>query len=529
MSVLGGWLEGIPRAMLGILALTWTVAVVAETNGQRHLPFTATSDLPLARGFHGAAVTGEFLYLFGGAVSSGESTSDEDRANTEVWRARIGPDKNPVDWQRTTALPAPRFHISNSTLVLHDVIYVLGGASAIVNGESYRTAIWSKPLPNGTLTPWQTSEPIPAEDGFLGPAAVSTPGHLHLMGGTSRARTHDSVWTIPVYPDGSLSRWEPGPALPVPLYFHSAGTVAGRVYVWGGLRPEERDRAPVPHVFSAAIRSNGKLSAWRTERIMLPVGFYNAPSAVAGPYLMSFMPRYRGAALSNDVWFTRITPRGMEPWTTRTAPIPNRVYHAVAPDYRNGTIYITGGRHSGGQGQQTTPLLKNTSYFQLNEQARREAEQGWMAAQTAHANSVSALAAQLEGGNRAGSPDRLLTYLADQRLQEGAVPGFMTITEARAKAEREDKPLVMYFLIKDAQPCIEQRELMANSAEFAALSEVVCFAWIDATEYPQLCQQIGIYRAPTWVFYTARGDELGRRIGVMTPVELAQGILRLQQ
>ncbi|MBX3728309.1 MAG: hypothetical protein KF858_03920 [Candidatus Sumerlaeia bacterium] len=500
----------------------------ARSGAQSALPITNTADLPMARGFHGSAILGEYLYLFGGAISEGTLTTENQNV-TEVWRARIGPDKNLSDWSRTTPIPGPRFYTANSTLALNDVVYIMGGSDKILGGTTLKTAIWSKPLPNGTLTPWQTSEPIPTEVGYLGPAAISTPGHLHQIGGVGGDTVHNTVWTIPVYPDGSLARWEPGPPLPTPLWFHAAGVVAGRVYVWGGLNSTADERVPLPYIFSAAIRSNGKIGPWRTERVMLPVGFYSAPAAVAGPYLMSFMPRYQGGVLSSDVWFTRITPRGMDPWTRRPATIPNRVYHALAPNYRMGTIYITGGRHSGGQTQQTTPLLKNASYFQLNEQARREAEQSYMAAQTAHANSVSALAAQLEGGSRAQGPDRLLTYLADQRLQEGAVPGFMTITEARAKAEREGKPLVMYFLIKDAQPCVEQRELLVSSPEFAALTEVVCFAWIDATEYPQLCQQIGIYRAPTWVFYTARGDELGRRIGVMTPVELAQGILRLQQ
>ncbi|MBX3728311.1 MAG: hypothetical protein KF858_03930 [Candidatus Sumerlaeia bacterium] len=498
-----------------------------RVGGQATLPITPTTDMPMARGFHGSAVMGEFLYLFGGAISDGQSRDNEDQTVTEVWRARIAPNNDLTDWARTTPLPAPRFYIPNSTLALNDVVYILGGSSAVLGGDNYRTAIWSKPLPNGTLTPWQTSEPIPSEHGFSGPAAVSTPGHLHLIGGLGANGTvHNTVWTIPVYPDGSLARWEPGPALPTPIWFHAAGVVAGRVYVWSGLTDDTPGkRVPLPYVFSAPIRSNGKLGPWRTERTIIPVGFYGAPSTVAGPYLMSFMPRYHTGTLTNEVWFTRITPRGMDPWSRRPAPVPNRVYHAVAPNYRMGTIYISGGRGPEFQ----TPLLRKSSYFQLNEQARREAEQSYMAAQTAHTNSVSALAAQLEGGARAQGPDRLLTYLADQRLQEGAVPGFMTITEARAKAERERKPLVMYFLIKDAQPCVEQRDLLLNNPEFAALTDVVCFAWIDATEYPQLCQQIGVYRAPTWVFYTASGDELGRRIGVMSPRDIAAGILRLQQ
>jgi hypothetical protein len=213
----------------------------------------------------------------------------------------------------------------------------------------------------------------------------------------------------------------------------------------------------------------------------------------------------------------------MDPWTRRPAPVPNRVYHAVAPNYRNGSIYINGGRGP----TFSTPMLRKSSFFLLNDQARRQAEQSWMAAQTAHSNSVSALAAQLEGGGANPTGERVLSYLADRALQEGAVPGFMTITDARTQAEREGKPLIMYFLMKDAQPCVEQRNLLLDNAQFAALTQVASFAWIDASEYPQLCQQIGVYRAPTWVFYTAAGDEKGRRIGVMTPKEIAAGILQL--
>lgn len=510
----------IPFLLLSTLILVGRVG--AEQNQTFFAPIR---NMPEGRGFHGSAVLGDYLYVFSGQRGDGQDQALEE-ADPSAWRARIR-GRNQIDgWEKTTSLPSPRYYIANSTLVLNDVVYIIGGSREVIGGESHDTAIWSKPLPNGTLTPWQTSGSFPG--GASCPAAVSTPGHIHVIGGLMTSdQVSNQVWTNPVHTDGSLSNWEPGPPMPIPLWFHQAGVVAGRVYVWGGLVVDENGpRNPSPYIISAPILSSGKLGAWRREQQILPVPFYSAATTVAGPFLMSFSPRYQNAQLSNDVWFTRIGPQGMEPWRRKPTNIPNKVYHAVAPDYRRGVIFITGGRGPVFE----TPLLHQGAVFGLTSEAARAAEQTWVAAQTAHSNSVSSLAASLEesarGTGEGQGGGRYLSYLADRSLQEGAVEGFLTVTDARRVAERENKPLVMYFNLQNAVPCQEQTQHL-NSEKFAQLTQHAAFAWIDTREYPQLCQQMGVYRVPTWIFFDANGEKKGMRIGVMTPEELVAGLLQV--
>lgn len=514
---------------IGLFAGMFSVAHGQQQNGGGNSFFVPVRNLPDARAFHGSAVLGDFLYIFSGQRSDGTNKEDEEVDQT-VWRAPISNRTQVGQWERTTALPEVRCYIANSTLVINDVVYIIGGSDAVVGGEFHDTAIWSKPLPNGTLTPWQESSPIP--EGISTPAAVSTPGHIHVIGGLAKDKqVSNRVWTNPVFPDGSLSKWEAGPPMPIPLWFHQAGVVAGRVYVWGGLMSTAQDDEyppPSPYIISAPILSSGKLGAWRREQIMLPMPFYAASTTVAGPFLMSFSPRYEAGSRSNDVWFTRIGPRGMEPWNRKATTVPNKAFGAVCADYRRGLIFLTGGRGP----DLESPMLRPSFVFGLTGDAARQAEQSWLATQTAHSNSVSALAASLEQNSGksqgSGTPDRYLSYLADRSVQEGAVEGFTTVTEARQIAQREKKPLIMYFSKEDAIPCMEQKEHLLTR-KFLDLMPYASFAWIDTTEYPQLCQQMGVYRVPTWIFFDASGEKRGMRIGVMTPEELVAGLLSIRQ
>src|SRR5690606_20895377 len=137
-----------------------------------------------------------------------------------VLKAPLAPDGSVGPWSPATELPDPRLYIANSTLVLNDVVYIIGGDAAVLeSGTAHRNALWSKPLPNGQLTPWQITEPFGS--GFVATAAVSTPGHIHVIGGMDASDTvHNKVLTNQLYSDGSFGRWEPGPDLPFPLWFH---------------------------------------------------------------------------------------------------------------------------------------------------------------------------------------------------------------------------------------------------------------------------------------------------------------------
>lgn len=482
-----------------------------------------TRPMPMGRAFHGSAVLGDYLYVFGGGSSQTHQRADE-TPDTSVWKAHIQPSGHLGAWEQTTPLPGPRYYIANSTLVLNDVVYIIGGSMASLHGDRINTAIWSKPLADGTLTPWQQSAPF--GEGLSTMAAVSTPGHLHIIGGLNKEDIPTrEVWTNALFEDGSMSTWKPAPPLPMPLWFHAAGVVTGRVYTWGGI-PHPDDGRPISSsnlIFSSPILGSGELGPWRQESIVLPVPFHQAPSAVAGPYLMSFCPPYPGGALSSDIWWTNVGPAGMSNWQRVPTTIPNRVYHAVAPDFRRGSIYVTGGRASRAEG-----MLGNAFYFKLSPQAREQAERAWMAAQRAHSNSVSAFTTAPRTTDVAGTTPAptVLSYTAEGRLPAEAITGFLPYTRARRVAQEEGKPLVLYFNLRLVTPCQEQREIL-TSQEFQNLLPAAAFAWIDSSEQPQLAQQMGVYRVPTWIFFDAAGNAVGRYIGVMSLQDLTAWLQRL--
>jgi hypothetical protein len=147
-------------ALLTLLALhhfLLTNAVPAQQN-QFIVP---ASPLPEARGFHGSAVLGGYLYIFGGTVDSdGTQGKAPERTTGSVVKAPILPNGDVGPWEPTLPMPQPRHYIGNSTLVISDMVYILGGAAGPLSETLYSTALYTRPLPDGSLLPWRESEPF---------------------------------------------------------------------------------------------------------------------------------------------------------------------------------------------------------------------------------------------------------------------------------------------------------------------------------------------------------------------------------
>jgi len=508
-------MKTILRKFAGALALAASATSAAPAQQQQQNAanqfVVRTTPLPVTRAFHGCAVLGSYFYAIGGQTAVGTLESDE-IPSASVIRARVMLDGTLSAWEDTTPLPAPRLYINNSTIVLNDVVYIVGGADKAANGKKYRTAVFSRPLPNGSLLPWTESQPF-GDSGLSQFVAVSTPGHIHVIGGYDESREpRKEVWTNAIYADGSMGPWSPGPALPMPLWFHSAGVAGGRVYVWGGIPQANAEQGASARIFSAPIQGSGRLGEWRQETATLPKPFYTASNAVAGPYLMAICPRYGPDSYGSDVWFSAVTPKGVAGWGARQASIPNRVYHAAATDYRVGAIFISGGRP-----EKNAPQLADQWVLKLSPQVRQMAEQGWIAAERAHANTVSAIVAADQGQSSQ------LSYVAAQRLNTDAVAGFKTYDAARAESQAKGSPMVVYFALPNAKPCVEQKKAL-QTPEFAPVAMAASMAWVDTSENPQLAQQLGVYRVPTWVFYDKAGNEAPgtRATGAIAVADLAR-------
>lgn len=503
-------------AVGGLLTLLATASVAQPSGGDF---VRETTSLPAARHFHGSAVLGNHLYVFGGADASQQPILATHMAALDATGAV-------ESWRQTTPLPGPRMYLSQSTLVLDDTVYLVGGTSAPLKGQLYNTVLMARPQPDGTLGNWVESAPFGEPAGKV--AAVSTPGHIHAIGGLAdseakgegesrRNRVLATVWTSKVQPDGTLGAWAPGPSLPVPLWYHSAAAAGGRVYVWGGLK-----RAVVAaenasaDVYSAPILLDGRLGEWRREAQSLPRGFYNAPSGVVGPYLITIAPRYDADGVSSDVWWTTVDAMGITPWrSTTSSTLTNRLFHPTAYDYRRGIIYVAGGRASK---EDRTPSARTFAVL-LSPEARRAGEEAWARAQSDHSQTVSA---SISGDLVGSDGSSLLSYMADGRGSSGVPTGFVSMAALETGPGLTDsKPIIFYFRHPRSRPTADQEALL-RSDDFQTVARTHAFAWIDVDQAPQTAQQHGVFRVPTWLFFDPQqGTPLRRHTGVMTTAQLA--------
>lgn len=316
------------------LAAIW---ILWSLGGSAEPIYKITTPLPEPLQMYGAAVIGDFLYVVGG-------NKDGAGHRREVQMAPILPDGSLGAWTPTTPMPGARAYINNTTVVVGNTLYVVEGEKGDALTKS-TTIYWATAKPDGHLGDWLESASCPSA-GVSCAVALVTPGFLHLIGGTKGESTPvTNVWSARLASDGAVTGWEPGPDLPVPLWFHCAGVVGDWVYVWSGLQGKNT-QDPNLLVYRSPILRSGALGEWVALPDLFPGCMYSASCTVSDDYLMSFCPRYEGAVVSGDIWYSIVGPQGPTVWNRIEANIPAKHYSAVATDSRRGTVYLPGGRVS---------------------------------------------------------------------------------------------------------------------------------------------------------------------------------------
>jgi hypothetical protein len=474
------------RATQSLLITLFIAATAAAVPAQM---YRAVSELPSPRQMHGSVVLGDHLYVVGGELGA---PGDDAIWADSVFASRIAEDGSLGPWIPNTPMPAPRAYISSSTLAVNDRVYVAGGSA---DSATYSTVLVASPGPDGKLSDWKESTPFGSEGTICFPV-VSTPGWIHLLGGlVPKKSVSAAVRSGRIEADGQIREWVEGPALPRGLWFHNASSLGGRVWVWGGVYGMQADGNLSGTMYSAPILGDGQLGEWRTELSTLPQPFYSAAGATAGPFLMSFAPRYAKRELSNDLWFARMdeSTRTIGAWKKMEGAPPVKLYFPVASDFRRGFVYVVAGRfHQQDGGVDNNVYLMN-----------------------------------LGAGAKASSEDQTskeaYTYKVEGRVSEEALSGFQSYTLARAEAAKAGQPLIVYFHNRKAKPAAEQRERLA-SVDFTPLRSKAALAWVDTPDWPQMVRELGVYKVPTWIVYSATGEELLRTSDPMTLESLSAAV-----
>ncbi|MBN1902128.1 hypothetical protein JW926_12460 [Candidatus Sumerlaeota bacterium] len=464
--------------------------------------FHTTTPLPIATQMYGAVVLGDYLYVIGG--NSYVPGTVEDLWQTSVWRAFIYPDGSLEKWEKCAPIPHNRSYIENQTIVLNDVVYALCGYDG-KNETRYKNILWTRPLPNGELEPWRESPPCPGQAVNCA-VAVSTPGYIHLIAGRGEKETAlPDVWSAQIAADGTVLGWEPAPFLPAPLWFHHAGVVGGRVWVWGGLKGNS-NKSVNDNIYFSEILPSGRLGKWEVADKKLNPAFFGAACAVSGDFLLSFFPRYAGGETSYDIVYSTFDGKVLSDWGLITAGTKARLYTSVATDYRNNILFLPGGRIEHGP---KAEYLDSTVYcFRIKPSDKSAA---------VDATPTPALLIGIASGARDQTARLSYTY---HTITTGIHRGFHTYEKSREIFEKKNRPVVIYFYTKTARNCVKQGQILQEQFNPATYGDAMIFAELDGQNYPQLSQQYGVFRFPAWVFFNSRGKEIGRKVQALEATEL---------
>ena len=269
--------------------------------------------LPAPRAAMAAAVYENQLYLIGGLTPQGISNSV----------LRFQPDSG--TWQARAPMPDALGYIQAA--LLGEKLYVPGGCDA--GGVPTRQLEIYDPR----LDHWETGAPLPqAECGY---ALAVMEGHLYLFGGWDGKAALAGTW---IY-DPLGESWSKGSPMPAPASYASAQAVEGQIFVIGGY---DGAHALAANRVYYPSRDQAGETAWE-EKTSLPEGRYGMGSAsLAGTIYLA-----GGLGETNNQAAALEYLPGADQWLPFEAPPePAGAFPALlALDTR---LHLLGGRSAGG-------------------------------------------------------------------------------------------------------------------------------------------------------------------------------------
>jgi len=193
---------------------------------------------------------------------------------------------------------------------------------------------------SGTLGEWERLPSLPRDLFYF--SAVTAKGHLFIVGGNSTDGGYQRrVYSALIQDDGLLGHWVELTDLPQALECHAAVVANGYLFALGGYN---FDGGIQRSVFSAPINDDGTLGAWTVlPALPEPLMMSSAVSAHGYIYLLGGRTAEDPPVVSDTIYRAAVNANGtLGDWEKLpvTLPRPSQHHAAVAAC---DSIYLTGG------------------------------------------------------------------------------------------------------------------------------------------------------------------------------------------
>lgn len=320
------------------LFLVSTVSASEVTNS-----WTSTTSLPQTRASLASIGESGNLYIFGGATT-------DDYAS--IFRSSQNVDGTISSWDSAGDLPETRYWMASAKN--ENRIYILGGAK-FDGGETHKNTVYSATiLPDGTISPWQTFNSLPAARS-LGAAAILN-DRIYFAGGFNNGGYSNKVYSAPINPDdGSLGAWAQVGVMPQNRIGLGMIEHNGHLLILGG----DSGGGPINTVYKTTPDESGSISSWQPLNL-LPGAVYRGGWVKVGDILMSVGGQGFSGSTDNIYYTTLNTDGTVGDWHESVNHLPIKIHGGHASILGNYLYYF------GGFQSQTNSYHSSVFFAKLN-------------------------------------------------------------------------------------------------------------------------------------------------------------------
>lgn len=335
--------------LLNVDTLKSNVTINGVNSGELHNWLTTTS-LSSGLAGHGAVAVNGYMYAISGGTSK------------KVYYSKIKTDGSLGSWTdnfTTGGVDLPDYKNFNISVTSNGYIYVIGGYDSGSGASPTNTIYYAKPNIDGSISAWRTASSTLVTATAAASATIAN-GYLYVAGGASSfssgkpASPITAVQYAKLNPDGSLTAFSSGTALPYARMGGAATVANGYLYFDGGA---DSNGNAVPNTIPSAGASNstsiyyaplsttnGSIGGWTSNSSNPDSKAYHTTFVLNGYiYLVGGTDTTYGGAGTTTVDYGKLEADGsVNQWLSTVDQLSDFV-HGHATVVANGYVYVIGG------------------------------------------------------------------------------------------------------------------------------------------------------------------------------------------